>query len=122
VPIKITETTHYFFIDYSRADLNDVDELRTLLNSERFSASQGDLVVDFSATSTIVSAEIGMLAKASRRLGQGSRKLRIIASPRVHRILDSTLFGNAPNVVIHTDADEFKDSMEHGSSEFPGSR
>jgi hypothetical protein len=85
MPIKAVETGTCFFIEYNRLDLLDVDSLKNLFTGERFAALRGDIVIDFAAATSILSAEIGVLARVARMLADSTRKLRIIAGPAYSR-------------------------------------
>jgi len=112
MPFKQYETPKYHYILYVKKSSTDLNKLKTTLNSltSGINTEAKDIVVDFNGSKLIYSNEIGVLIHAVKNLGGSQRRLIVITTPTIKKIIDSTNMPKVHNLVFDVN-EEVEESL-----------
>ena len=114
MPLKKSEYKEFVYLWYHRQDFRDSVSLKRELTSLQIDASERrDVVVDFSACNSLISAEITSLVRTHNVLKGSPRFLRIIANPKVALAIAQTNMSTLGNVVVYNDQKSFIEAVKN---------
>ena len=96
------------YLAYNREAAKDFDNFkREVVNATSVTSAQKDLVIDLTGSSTVTSPELGILIRILQNFKDSTRSLRIITTPEIRRIIDSTNISRLKNLVLYDDQKSF---------------
>ena len=115
MPLEKLQKSGFVYIVYRRDHPKDFDVFRdTLEDSVKQGQELHDIVIDLTKDKMLTEGEVGLIARALKKLQGTSRVLRIITSLEITQKLETTNLLKVPNIYAYTCHEALLAAMNKG--------
>jgi anti-anti-sigma regulatory factor len=107
--LKRIDLEEVLLIKYKEDDFADHENLKITLMAESPTAKPRDVILEFTGTAMIYSAEIGIIVQFLKTLPGTGRTLRLVAPGNACEMLIAMNINKIPNIVLYRDLDEVQE-------------
>ncbi|MBD3346355.1 MAG: hypothetical protein GF401_14970 [Chitinivibrionales bacterium] len=111
--IERTETPQFIYLLYRREGHHDFEKMKKELScfSSKLSVPK-DIVLDLSHLNTISSPEMGAIVRLAADLKGTGRYLRLIPSPKIKGVIESSNIGKLEHLVVYGNREVFVNQLK----------